>query len=75
MPLNFPTSPTTNEIYTYSGNSWIWNSYAWDSVVGGTEPVGNYVISFNGLTGAVTGVGTFDGITGSIVKVDGGTFA
>jgi hypothetical protein len=98
MPLDFPTSPTLNEIYTFGGRSWQWNGTAWDvySAVSGNvvtqlngltggvtlaagsnitlSPVGNtitiassgggggitgpYVISFNGLTGAVTGVTT-----------------
>lgn len=31
MALNFPTTPTTNQIYSYGGSSWIWTSYAWNS--------------------------------------------
>ena len=95
MALNFPSTPNTNDIYTYSGNSWIWNGYAWDSVVmgggtgaagatgvtgaqgiqgatGATGPVGDYVISFNGLTGAVAFsnyVASVNGVTGAIVSV------
>ena len=30
MPLDFPTSPTLNEIYTFGGRSWIFNGTAWD---------------------------------------------
>jgi len=92
MPLNFPsTGLTANQTtYSFSGNTWIWNGYAWDSVstggtgatgpqgatgiqgptgatgpqgatgiqgpTGATGPVGDYVSTFNGLTGAVTGV-------------------
>jgi len=98
MPLNFPsTGLTANQTtYSFSGNTWIWNGYAWDSVStggtgatgpqgatgiqgptgatgsqgatgiqgptgatgpqGATGPVGDYVSTFNGLTGAVTGV-------------------
>ena len=92
MALDFPTSPTLNEIYSYGGRSWKWNGTAWDVYSSGTSgntgatgaqgntgsigatgsqgntgatgpqgntgPVGDYVISFNGLTGAVTGVTT-----------------
>ena len=29
MPLDFPTSPALNEIYTYNGSSWQWNGSAW----------------------------------------------
>ncbi len=66
MPLDFPTSPALNEIYTFSGRSWKWNGTAWDvystGVVGptgpqgntgATGPVGDYVISLRGLTGTV----------------------
>lgn len=30
MPINFPASPTLNQIYTYEGKSWQWNGAAWD---------------------------------------------
>jgi hypothetical protein len=48
MPLDFPTSPTLNEIYTFGGRSWIWNGTAWD--VYSTTSVVN---TLNGLTGTV----------------------
>jgi hypothetical protein len=31
MPIDFPTSPTTGQVYTYLGKSWIWNGTAWDA--------------------------------------------
>jgi hypothetical protein len=30
MPIDFPTSPTTGDVYTYQGKSWIWNGTGWD---------------------------------------------
>jgi hypothetical protein len=30
MPIDFPSSPTTGQVYTYQGKSWIWNGSAWD---------------------------------------------
>ena len=30
MAIDFPTSPTLNQIYTYGSRSWIWNGLAWD---------------------------------------------
>lgn len=112
MPLDFPTSPTLNEIYTFGGRSWQWNGTAWDvySTVSGNvvtqlngltggvtlaagsnitlTPSGNtitiassggggsgisgpYVISFNGLTGAVTGVSSVRGLTGGVGITNG----
>lgn len=35
MPIDFPNSPTTGQVYTYLGKTWIWNGSAWDS----TSPV------------------------------------
>jgi len=134
MALDFPTSPTLNQIYTNGGRSWQWNGTARDvynapggltqyvsllnglcgsvniaagtsisvtpagntltiaytggggggntgatGATGATGPQGNtgatgaiptnYVISFNGLTGAVTGVSTVNGATGTITNV------
>ena len=56
MPLNFPSSGlTANETtYTFSGNTWIWNGYAWDSVVTpASVGIAGYVSAINGITGAV----------------------
>jgi len=64
MPLNFPTSGlTANETtYTFSGNTWIWNGYAWDAVVTpASVGIAGYVSAINGLSGAVTGIA----VTGS----------
>jgi len=59
MAINFPSSPTTGQLYEYLGIRWVWNGFAWDRSESGTTGIsGDYVISFNGLTGAVTGVTT-----------------
>ena len=31
MALNFPVSPSINDIYTYNGKSWIWDGQSWKS--------------------------------------------
>jgi hypothetical protein len=31
MPIDFPNSPTTGQVYTYLGKSWIWNGTGWDA--------------------------------------------
>jgi hypothetical protein len=62
MPLDFPTSPTLNEIYTFGGRSWIFNGTAWDVYssgnTGSTGPQGN-----TGATGATGSTGA-TGATG-----------
>lgn len=30
MAIDFPSSPTINQIYTFGGRSWQWNGVAWD---------------------------------------------
>lgn len=82
MAINFPNSPSSGNTYAYNSIIWSWNGAAWDrqSTAGGgvtgatgatgpqgvTGPVGDYVISFNGNTGAVTGASlganTFTGL-------------
>lgn len=32
MPLDFPSTPTLNQTYTFGGRSWKWNGDAWESV-------------------------------------------
>jgi len=61
MPLEFPTSPSPNQQYTYNSITWRWNntSKSWEKVV-------NIVSSFNGLTGAVQGVSSANGLTGAV---------
>lgn len=64
MAINFPNSPTLNQIYTFNGLSWRWTGSSWTSLgttiigatgaTGATGPVGDYVKSLNGLTTGVT---------------------
>jgi microcystin-dependent protein len=32
MPIDFPTGPATGQVYSYQGNSWVYNGTAWDTV-------------------------------------------
>jgi hypothetical protein len=77
MPINFPDSPTTNQIFTVDDLTWIYNGTAWDTVVsaaiagptgptGPQGPNGRYAIAPDlGPTGAVAGDHWFDSSTGS----------
>lgn len=53
MPINFPNSPALNEQYSYNGTIWEWNGSAWITINMSTN---TFVRTFNGLTGAVTGI-------------------
>ena len=73
MPLDFPPTPSVNELYTYGGYSWIWTGSAWNvysasptgntGATGPTGPQGN-----TGPTGAFPTdyVISIDGITGAV---------
>jgi hypothetical protein len=57
MALDFPPSPTLNQIYPYGGRSWKWNGTAWDlfgtsGITGTTGATGN-----TGATGATGSAG------------------
>jgi len=83
MSLNFPTSPSLNQIYTFGSKSWTWNGYGWvlqSLSIGATGPTGP-VSSVNGLLGDVNIFAgsnisistTVDGITISSIGGGGGT--
>lgn len=69
MPLDFPTSPALNELYTFNGKTWKWDGAGWESYNVAASGAGSgggisgpYVISVNGVTGIV-GISAGDYIT------------
>lgn len=38
-PFAFPTSPSINQIYSFNGRAWYWNSYAWNRYCVGVTPL------------------------------------
>ena len=38
MAINFPTSPTTNDIWTENDRSWKFNGTSWDGIAGSLDP-------------------------------------
>jgi hypothetical protein len=87
MAINFPISPSPNEIYSYNGLSWQWNGSYWQSFPpssGATGVVTSIIastgLSANTATGNVTlivtgstGGGTFSGgtVTGPTIFTNG----
>lgn len=65
MPLDFPPSPEVGDTYSFGGNSWRWNGYAWESYAG--AGIATYVETLNGLSGAVA----VSGGTDIVVSVTG----
>jgi hypothetical protein len=58
MPLNFPDSPSVNEIYTSGSNSWQWDGTVWNAI-------SSSQVGINGATGATGATGPA-GATGAI---------
>ena len=64
--LNFPASPTTGQVYTANGRSWLWNGTAWISNNNAIAPSyaaktssysiasSDYTIGANATSGAIT---------------------
>lgn len=50
MPIDFPTSPTLNQTYTFGGRTWSWNGVAWDNVTTTLGPQG--IQGLQGITGS-----------------------
>ena len=73
MPLDFPTSPVLNELYTFGGKTWKWDGAGWVSynvgLIGPTGAIGP--IGVTGATGAIPTdyVISINGITGIITNV------
>jgi hypothetical protein len=48
MPIDFPTGPTTGQVYTYLGKSWVYNGTGWDVATPSFLPpfaAGNVIIN------------------------------
>jgi len=55
MPLDFPSSPTLNQVYSLGGKSWKWNGAAWETY---NDNLGvDFVETVNGITGDVSVTG------------------
>lgn len=67
MALNFPSSPSLNEVYTSGDSSWTWNGTTWNS----NAPVGTS--GFSGYSGSgISGFSGFSGYSGASAAGGGG---
>ena len=67
MPIDFPNSPTLNEIYTYSGKTWIWNGTSWQSQTSTTAS------SATNLAGGAAGTIPYQSASGTTSMLSAGT--
>jgi len=65
MPLNFPDSPSLNQIYTSGSNSWQWDGTVWNAI--SSSQIGiDGAVGATGATGA-TGAAGSGGATNAFV--------
>ena len=70
MPISFPSSPSLNDVYTYSGRSWKWNGEVWlalGTVQGTTGAQGSIGIGFQGVQGPL-GIQGSQGLQGQSIQ-------
>jgi hypothetical protein len=60
MPLNFPDSPSLNQVYTSGSNSWQWDGTVWNALSSAL------IVSSYGPTGATGATGSFNTTTQTI---------
>jgi hypothetical protein len=76
MPINFPNSPSPNQLYTYDTKTWEWNGIYWEvysaltSYITSAYTVGNGVSDISGVTGGNIALKSFSGV--NITIFDGG---
>jgi len=73
MSLDFPSSPSTNDIYTLDGRSWLWDGNAWTLTFGPLTSLAAISVSDLGGDGSLsydnqTGVITYQGPIASEVR-------
>lgn len=76
--LDFPASPTLNQVYSANGRSWMWDGTAWNPI---GSPAGGSVTSVD-VSGGTTGLTTSGGpvttsgtitLAGTLAVANGGT--
>lgn len=71
MPIDFPSTPATNDTYTYNGKTWKFNGTAWDftvSTYGSEFKNANFIAmteTVNVVASAATGTINVDALTSS----------
>ena len=73
MPIDFPTGPTTGQVYTYQGNSWIYSGTAWDKVEASLAPNTFAIqINDNSISGDYTLAAGYNGVSAGPITIASG---
>jgi len=81
MPIDFPSGPTTGQVYTYQGKYWVYNGAAWDAVSYGDAQIPiEYLVIGGGagggerFSGYASGAGGAGGYRSNVVgQLSGGS--
>ena len=84
MPIDYPSSPTVNQIYTYNGKAWVFNGTAWVGagfvgVNASSANTASYVVqrdasgNFSAGTITATLTGNATNVSGIVALANGGT--
>jgi hypothetical protein len=84
MPIDYPSSPTVNQIYTYNGKAWVFNGTAWVGagfvgVNASSANTASYVVqrdasgNFSAGTITATLTGTATNVSSIVALANGGT--
>lgn len=65
MAIDFPDSPSLNEIYSSGGKSWVWNGSVWKQGLGSYSQVG-HTHSTEDVTSGIFSIDRIPTITGSV---------
>jgi hypothetical protein len=67
MAINFPNTPSVNELYSFSGKTWQWNGIYWEvysaltSYITSVYTVGDGISSISGVSGGNVALKSFSG--------------
>jgi hypothetical protein len=75
MAINFPNSPTPNQIYTYNGISWKWNGSYWEDYSIFNVGIGFNEIEISGITQFTSSTNQFINFSGINISITSGISA
>jgi microcystin-dependent protein len=73
MPIDFPSSPSLNQTYTYSGKTWTWNGSAWQLTNSTVTSVIGVSNGGTGITAYILGDLLYSSESNTLSKLSGNT--
>lgn len=66
--INFPGSPSVNDVHTENGKAWKWDGTSWLSILGYIGYTGSTGVGYTGSIGYNSSVAGYTGSTGNALK-------